>query len=321
MLQYRSFRNTDPPVLASIWRSRRGQPGLWQPISCDLLEQYVLGKLYFESEGLIIAREDDRPVGFGHAAFGPNEAENGISTELGVICMLMVRPDCAEAEVASGLLEQCEAYLFRRGAKVLYGGAIRPLNPFYLGLYGGSELPGVLESDVIARQVYPQHDYREIDRTCVLRREVASFQAAANRQQIQLRRSTVVEVTIDPPSRTWWEACTTGEFDLTRFRLVSRGGGPVLASALLRNLEPTGAGGPTGAAGLIELEVDPAQRRQGVATFLLGEVFHQLARQGVALLEVQTMQQNAAALTFYQKLGFTPVDQGIVFRKEGGGKG
>ena len=316
MLQYRSFCNTDPPALASIWRSRSGQPGLWQPVSCDLFEQFVLGKPYFDSQGLIVARRDEEPVGFAHAAFGPNEALDGISTDLGVTCMLIVRPGEAEEEVASGLLQQCEAYLYRRGARVLYGGAIRPLTPFYLGLYGGSEMPGILQSDKVACQLYPSHGYREIDRTWIFRRDVATFQAPITRQQIQLRRRTVVEVTVDPPSRNWWEACTTGEFDLTRLRLVPRGGGPVLATALLRNLEPTGANGPSHSAGLVELEVASEHRRQGVAMFLLIEVFRQLARQGVAVLEVQTMQHNAAGVSLYRKLGFQPADRGIVFRKE-----
>ena len=205
----------------------------------------------------------------------------------------------------------------RRGAKVLYGGGIRPLNPFYLGLYGGSELPGVLDSVAVACNLYRDHGYREIDRTRIYHRNVGAFQTPISRQQMQLRRSTVVEVTMDPPARSWWEACTTGDFDLTQFQLVPRGGGPPLARALLRNLEPTGAGGPTRAAGLIELEVAPQYRRQGLSTFLLVEVFRQLTRQGVASLEVQTMQHNTAAVALYRKLGFRQIDQGIVFRKEG----
>ena len=68
---------------------------------------------------------------------------NGILTDTGVICPVLVRPDCAEAEVAAGLLEQCEQYLRSRGAKIIHGGGLRPFNPFYVGLYGGSELPGI----------------------------------------------------------------------------------------------------------------------------------------------------------------------------------
>lgn len=319
MFEYRSFRNSDPPALVSIWRSRRGQPGLLQPVSEDVFEQYVLSKLYFDREGLILAHEDGRPVGFAHAAFGPNESEDRIATELGVTCMLMVQPECDEAQVAGGLLERCEQYLLRRGAKVLYGGGIRPLNSFYLGMYGGCELPGVLESDRVARELYASHSYREVDRTCILRRDVQAHAVLADRAQRQLRRNTVVEVTMDPPARTWWDACTTGVFDMTRFQLVPRGGGPPLARAMLRNLDPTGSFGPAHTVGLTELDVDATHRRRGLATFLLNEVFRYLTRQGTAVLEVQTMQYNRAALTLYQKLDFDQVEQGIVFRKDRAG--
>ena len=48
---------------------------------------------------------------------------------------------------------------------MLYGGAVWPLDPFYLGLYGGSGLPGVLDSDTVARELYRLHGYDPIDRT------------------------------------------------------------------------------------------------------------------------------------------------------------
>jgi len=315
MLHYRAFRNTDPPALAAIWRSRSGQRGLLQSVSVDLFEQFVLGRLYFDYEGLVLAWEDDRPVGFAHAGFGPSEQEDRISTQWGVTCMVIVRPDCAEAEVAAGLLERCEAYLRRHQAKVLYGGGIRPLNPFYLGLYGGSELPGVLDSDVVARGLYRSHGYQEIERTLILRRDLQVFQPLMNRQQMQLQRGMIVQVLLDPPARSWWEACTIGNFDLTRFELVPRGSGTTVAHATVRNMVPLGTPGALRMVGLIELEVEPSRRREGLATFLLTEAFRQLARQDVTLVEAQTMQHNAAGVALYRKLGFRQVDQGIVFRK------
>jgi GNAT superfamily N-acetyltransferase len=319
MLSYRTFRNTDPPVLTAIWRSRSGQRELMGPVSADLFEQLVFAKLYFDYAGLIVAREDDRPVGFAHAAFGPDAAESHVSTELGVTCMVIVRPDCAEAEVASGLLGRCEQYLRQRGAKVLYGGGIRPLNPFYLGLYGGSELPGVLDCDLVAQQLYTSHGYREIDRTLILQRDLCDFQAVIDRGQMQIRRQMIVEMTMDFPTRTWWEACTLGEFELTRFELVPRGGGPAVARATFRGMEPVGTVGSSRAAGLIELGVDEPLRHRGLAVFLLSEAFRQFLRQGIMLVETQVMQSNVPALATYEKLGFRQVGHGTVFRKQGTG--
>ncbi len=315
MPTYRTFRNSDPPVLTSLWRSRAGQPGLLQPVSPDLLEQLIFAKLYFDYGGLFLAWDDDQPVGFAHAGFGPNAQQNWTSTDAGVICVVLVRPGCAEADVAAGLVDRCEEYLRRRGAKVFYGGGLQPFNPFYVGLYGGSELPGVLDSDTIARHVFAARGYREVERTTILRRELSGFESLMDRRQMQVRRQMLVEVTSDAPTRTWWEACTVGEFDLTRFDVVPRAGGSPVATATFRSMEPSGTTSAGRAAGLIGLFVDEAYRRRGLAVFLLSEVFRQFLRQGITHVEVQTRQTDAAALGMFQKLGFQQMEQGGVWRK------
>ncbi|MGD0518296.1 MAG: GNAT family N-acetyltransferase, partial [Thermoguttaceae bacterium] len=103
--------------------------------------------------------------------------------------------------------------------------------------------------------------------------------------------------------------------DLTRFEMVPRLGGPAVASALFRSMEPNGINSPGRRSGLIEFHVDPAYRRRGYAVFLLSEVFRQFLRQGIITVEVQTMESNIPAINLYQKLGFKPIGEGCVFRK------
>jgi len=316
MITYRSFQNADSPAIVTIWRSQEGRRGLLQPVSADLFEQWVFGKLYFDRQGLILAWDGDRPVGFAHAGFGPDEDENCLSRDLGVTCVILVCPEVStRAEVAAELLRRSEEYLLRGGAKVLYGGGIRPLNPFYLGLYGGSELPGILQSDTVAQDAFRTHGYREIDQTQILQRELSDFQMPIGREVMQVRRQMTVQASVDSPVRTWWEACTIGDFDLTRFELMARGGGRTLARATFRNMDASGGDAFVRQAGLIDLEVDSASRRQGMATFLLSEAFTGFVRQGITLVQVQTMAHNTAALGLYRKLGFQQIDQGSVFRK------
>lgn len=316
MIHYRAFRNTDLPALADIWRSRAHERGLAQPMSAGLFDQLVLAKPYFDRQGLIVALDDDRPVGFVHAAFGPTEDESHVSHDLGVVCMLLVRPEYRRLGIGSELLQRSEAYLRRSGAKVLYAGGIRPLNPFYLGMYGGSELPGVLDSDAEAQRRYEAAGYRQVDRCLIFHRELASFRPVVNRQQMQIRRSTTVEVTFDRPSGTWWEACTVGWFNRTGFDLLSRQGGPPLASVTFWDMEPLASSWGVHAVGLTDLEVHPEHRRQGLATFLLSEAFRQLQQHQVALVEAQTMERNQAAIGLYESLGFELVNQGAVYRKD-----
>lgn len=318
MLRYRSFRNTDPPVLVDLWQRCAEQTGLLQPMSVDLIEQFVLGRLYFDYEGMSLAFDDDRPVGFAHAGFGPNEAQNDVDTELGTTYLLLTQPDCEQQEAAAGLLTRCEEYLTRRGAKVLYAGGITPLDAFYLGLYGGSELPGVLASDTLLDELYRSRGYREIDRVVVLHGDLHALDVPVTRQQMQIRRRMQVHIQHDPPAGSWWEASTMGHFDTTRFELVARDGSPMQTYALVRNMELVPVLGGGRSVGLMQLEVDTSHRRQGLATFLLSEMFHHLSRQGVTDIEVQTMKNNTPALSLYQKLGFQQVNEGVVFRKDSG---
>jgi GNAT superfamily N-acetyltransferase len=317
VIHYRPFLNSDPPLLAEVWRGSAGRRGLAQPISTAMIEQSVLSKPYFDRDGLILALDDERPVGFVHAGFGPNEDESRLSTELGVTVMLLTVGHADESAIASQLLAHSEEYLRRRGAKVLYGGGIRPLNPFYAGLYGGSELPGVLDSDLPIQDLFRAQGYREIDRTLVFHRELIGFRPIVDRQQMQIRRSTDVDCVEDPPPRSWWDACTMSSYDRTLFRLRPRSGGEPIATATFWNMEPFSANRGVRVHGLIDVEVEPSKRHKGLATYLIGEAMRQLQERAIAVVEVQTMEQNAPAVAIYRKLGFQQVDSGIVLRKDG----
>ncbi|MGD9128826.1 MAG: GNAT family N-acetyltransferase, partial [Planctomycetia bacterium] len=317
MVEYREFRNADPPALVEIWQNSGRQPGLFQPVTTSLFEELIFSRLYFEREGIRIAWDGNRPLGFAHAGFGPTEDQSYFSTELGTTYQIRVRSDCENPEqVADQLLTQCEEYLVSRGAKVLYGGGIQPLNAFYWGLYGGSELPGILQGDQIARSAFESHGYKAIDHTVGFSGELRSVAPPMTRGLMQHRRKMTVHKKEDLATNSWWEASTKGCFQLSRFELQPRGGGDPLGFALVREMRfAENHWTTTPSAGLIELEIEEGHRRQGLVTYLLSEVFHDLGRHRIHQLEVQTMEHNSAAVSLYEKLGFTKADRGIVYRK------
>ena len=146
-MRFRPFRNSDPPLLAKIWSRQPPHRGYARDVTAELLDIYVFSKPYFDRNGLIVAEDNGEVIGFAHAGFGPDEEMGNFSTDLGVTCMVMADPNVDFETLGPQLLAESESYLKRSGTKVMYGGGMYPLNPFYLGLYGGSESPGVLESD------------------------------------------------------------------------------------------------------------------------------------------------------------------------------
>jgi ribosomal protein S18 acetylase RimI-like enzyme len=315
LIEYRAFRNTDPPGLAELWRSQGGHGGLMQPMSASAFDRYVLSKPTFDREGLSLALEGQKVVGFAHAGFGPSDDRSTLSSARGVISLVLVRPD-AEPAVACELLARSERYLVERGAKQIFGGGSYPLAPFYFGLYGGSEPSGVLASDERMRSLFRDCGYREVERSLVLRRELASFRPVVDRRQMQIRRQTTFETLVDPPPTTWWDAMTFEPFESTRCQLVPRAGGAPIASVDFWNMETMVGTLGAHAVGIVGLQVPSGQRRQGLAQFLLGEAFRQLHAQGTALAEVHVQEQNAAAAALFRAFGFAEVESAALYCKD-----
>ncbi len=313
MIEYRCFRNDDPPRLADAWRAADLGPCAMQPMTSALLETCVFSKPYFDREGLIVTLDGDRVVGFAHAAFGPNADRSAIDTSVGTTMLVVVVPHEEERAIGDGLLARCEDYLRRRGAGVILGGGSTDMCGFYLGLYGGAALPGVLLSSPGMQDVFRRRGYEEAERIAVLRRPLGGFRPPVNRLQLAIRRTTTLRVIDEPARRSWWEAATTTGIALRRYELRSNAD-DLLGSASFWDMQPLAAAWGVLAAGLMHVDIEGTRRRQGLASHLVAEAMHDLAQEGITLVETQVVESNAAALQLFQKLGFAPAERGIVFR-------
>jgi ribosomal protein S18 acetylase RimI-like enzyme len=319
MIRYRPFRNTDPPLLAELWCGYSPRRAYAQPMTTGLLEQKVLSKPYFDRQGLIVAVDGARLVGFAHAAFGPTPDGSGISTELGTTCMVMVGPHIDRQPIAQQLLQHSESYLTSRGARELQAGCVRPVNPFYLGLYGDTDSPGLFESDAETVQIFRAAHYQTVQTRVVLERPLSGFRPILDRVQMQLRRQYHIETEADPPACHWWEACTIGETERQVHRIIARRTGRCCGTITSWDMDRVSMTRGVRAAGLMGLEVDQTHRGQGLGTFLVGETLRRLhselvRRVGLAVMQIP--EDNRAALALFRKLGFQQVDRSLVLIKE-----
>lgn len=285
-------------------------------MSAPLLEHAVFSKMHFDRRGLIVATRDGVPIGFVHAGFGPNDDGAALDTSLGTTHMLMLRSGHEDLSLADDLLAASEDYLRDQGASVIYAGGIKPLNSFYLGLYGGSEIPGVLQSNTLLCEACIRAGYHQSAQVSILQCDLVRFRPPVSRKVRQLRRPTAIRETLDPVASNWWEACVWGSQQRDHFQLVEKATDQVIASASFWDVQPLSACWGVCTAGLCDLYVDPAWRRRGCGSYLLSEAFRLLRRRGVGTVEAQTMSTNEAALAFYRQLGFIEVDHGLVFRKD-----
>ncbi len=92
LLEFRSFRNHDVPVIAELWNSAELGRGAVIMHGTDELDFFVLSQPHFDRHGLILAFVDGQPAGFVHAGFGVGSNRTTVDSTTGVICALVVHP-------------------------------------------------------------------------------------------------------------------------------------------------------------------------------------------------------------------------------------
>ncbi len=315
MIEYRCFRNFDPPCIAEIWNDAFPNRGAYDLRNSTPFERWVLTKPYFDPQGLILAVDNGRPVGFVHAGFGANENQTGLSYEIGVTCVLAVRREYQLRGIGSELLARSEHYLISRGAKVLYAGGMKPYNPFYFGLYGGSDSPGFLNSDHGAAPFLEAHGYVGFNTSLVFQRKLDQNLNVSDPRFSMLRRRYEVQILPRTHIGSWWQECVLGLLEPVEFRLEDKLTNMPAARALVWEMEGFSWRWNYPSAGIYDIQVRSDLRRLGLGKYLLSQILRYLQDQYFGIAEVQTMERNQAAIGLFQSLGFERVDAGRSYRK------
>ena len=318
MIFYRHFINTDPPLLVDLWNRQQPMAGQIEKLSVLLCEKHLFSKPYFDPAGLILAfrKVDQRleVVGFVHAGFSKNSTGSDIDRSQGVVAALKVLDSPDATEIASQLLRKACEYLSVKGATNIHAGSCFPHAPFYMGLYGGSEIPGVLEHDTAFVRACENCEFFARDRIVVWQRSLLTFRPIGGRDQLAIRRKYKINTVNDSTPQTWWDSCILGTSQTERLSIYNKVDQTVCGDVSLWDMEPLYAG-VARARGIFGLNVPEELRRSGIATFLLGEALKHAMQSGVELVEAHTLESETAAGGVFQKLGFEPKYRGLLLTR------
>lgn len=326
MISYRPFLNFDSPALVNIWRQQPAFRGLFRSLTRDLLDYQVFAKPYFEREGLILAFENGagertgamtgamigamtgKALGFIHAGFAPNSTLSDLDLQQGVIAQLKLIPSSQQKQVAAGLIQHGLDYLRSKGARQIHVGSHFPHSPFYLGLYGGSRVPGILEHEHFAIDCLLEAGFHVDDEVLLLERQLSDFRPPVDREQLAHRRQFEIQAIADPMEANWWECCQFSMAEREKFILFPKMDRKMaIGSVAFWDMQPIASEVGGSARGLYDLQIDEQQRRSGLATFLVSESLKQLSQQGVGRVEVQVRTTDPASLNLFRKLGFSQI--------------
>jgi len=314
VIEYRPFRNSDPPQLVKLWHESGLGRGAARGFSYEALDRLLIGQHYFDPAGLVVACEAGKVVGFVHAGFCSDGAGTGIEHEAGAIHVIVVHPSHRRTGIGRELLTQAELYLRQLGANSIQVGAAPPCDAFYHGLYGGAAVSGLLESDADAAPFLARLGFQPVQRFIVLQRSLKQGDPISFRLSL-IRRKMETFIFALPEHPTFWWFSRTGRLENVQFRLVPKTGGDPVAAVTVSGMDLYVETWGERAIGLSELIVKDVSRRQGHAQALLIEVIRRMRQEQVTLAEAHIAEDNAAALATFKSVGFQPVDCGVVYRK------
>jgi GNAT superfamily N-acetyltransferase len=313
----RPYRNPDSPAIVSVWNEAATARGAFAIRTPSLFERWVFSKPYFEPAAMPVAIDDadGTVVGFSLAGFGPNPEWTAADRAKGVIAAVLVRPGYRRQGIGRRLIHAAEEFLQSRGTTAPIIGAQRPDNPYLFGLYGGGNSPGILDSDADAKPFFEALGYRAADRIHVYQRRLDQPINLADPRLIGLRKRFDVQMLKAAVVGSWFQECVWSTLDPAEFRVVDKVTGIAAARATAWELEGFGWKWNYPSAGIIDVQVLPELRRQGLAKLLVTQILRTLQDQFFGLAELQIRSDDAAGSNLCKSLGFEPVDSGCIYRK------
>ena len=322
MISFRRFRNTDPPALADVWNESHPARSAYPLRTPALLDRWVFSKPYFDPDGLIVAVDEadsGKILGYALAGFGPNGALSALDKTNGVICSVAIRPNARRYGVARGLVGKAEEYLTARGSTVLRAGPRWPYCPFGFGLYGGTNCPGFLASDEGADPFFKSLGYTAADTTLVFHKKLEAPISIADGRFGALRKRYETQILRAASVPSWWHDCVWGVLEPVEFRMVDKQANSMPAArAVVWELEGYGWRWGFPSAGILDIQVRPDLRRQGLAKLLLAQVLRFLQDQFFGICELHAPAERPELIGLCRSATMEQVDVGTTYIKRVG---
>lgn len=316
MIAYRQYRNTDPPALVEVWNESLAGRGGFPVRNASLFERWLFSKPYFNHGDLNVAVDDEsgKVVGFALSGFGPNVERSALSNH-GVICATLVRPPFRRRGIGRELVRRAEEHLRNRGAVDLAFGSLWPNNPYLFGLYGGSNSPGVLGTEPEADGFLKRLGFTPSEGCLIFQRKLDTPLTVVDTRFGVLRRRYDAQILRTAGVASWWEECLWGSLEPVELRLTDKLTNLPAARTVVWELEGFGWKWNIPAAGVIDVQVRPDLRRQGLGKMLVAQALRFLQDQFFAIAELQVPAENESAVGMCKSLGFEQVDTGHVYRR------
>lgn len=317
MIHLQAFQSTDLPALVQVWnRTFLGGPNFIAVTERDLTQRVIHQSCFRETE-LLVARRAEEVVGFVH--FGlrirpwPARGESAHDPAEGHIYAL-VAPEADRPLLETLLTHTCERLALAGATRaLLYPSWVQGVQPFYNGIAGAYEMPGLASDrqglrevateqgfEVAADYATPELDLSRGDHIRSLLREGPRLGAQAARWELEPRERRL----------------RTPHFRTRRSVELARDG-RVIAMTAYGLWEEYARQYGRRLFGITSVQVDSGWRGKGLGKLAMILAIEAAMAEGAEALHLHVYRENKPAWNLYHRaLGFLPAFAWITLAKE-----
>ena len=321
MADFRSFRNADLPELVNVFRQHHSLSGRLVQVTEAQFELAILARNFFRSENLVVAVEPrsagkEALVGWCHVGIQPEvtgETDPIGPTGKHTVVAAMCFSDQCESSTATQLLGEVSLRSDNWGAPLRRAGLYRDDRFGYSGLDPYGHGYGVDRSDARLQSALESSGFIADQSIMRVVACLDSYRPAFSRESMQLRRSASIQQKRVLPE-TVRQAAALSHLDIERHALVERSGSVIGGTDFWFSDSEAQVMSPSHAiVSLPPLTVEG--QLPPTDSHLISTVVGTLGDRGVHQVETSILASQAILLEQVTKIGFTPTDEGYLWKR------
>lgn len=308
-MSIRPFCNADVPRLVRLWNQHWASFGPDPQVNLRQMEQAVLSRTGFDPDLLLITdtpdsadpEDADQAGGWCQVSCDPHDPSAATIT---AVCLAAQADESLACELIAAAATRAE----QRGVRRLSVGVIRDSRYGLAGLPPVGYGVGVADADQRLVTALQRSGFQPVQRAIRYTGSVSGYRPPINRDVVQLRRTTdiqVVSIIDETPS----SAAALSHLDVEAHQLLDRDGAKITAIRMwFSDLDAKVMSPAVAIAELPAAEV--SQPLSGAEAYLLSTIIGSLSIRGIAVVETVIDEEHTELASQLETLQLAPGDRG-----------